>query len=85
MNYDYGEAPNTYLSIHAEAHALVLAAKAGIKAEGADMFVSIFPCANCARLISQSGVKRVYYGGGYSMLEGEKVLKDAGIEIILVQ
>ncbi|PIR44411.1 MAG: hypothetical protein COV10_04710 [Candidatus Vogelbacteria bacterium CG10_big_fil_rev_8_21_14_0_10_51_16] len=85
MNYDYGEAPGVYLSIHAEAHVLVLAARAGIKTEGADMFVSIFPCANCARLISQSGVKSVYYGGGYSMLEGEQILKDAGIEIVLVQ
>jgi len=85
MNYDYGEAPSVYLSIHAETHALVQAAKQGIKTEGADMFVSIFPCANCARIISQSGVRRVYYSGGYSMLEGEKILKDAGIEIILVQ
>lgn len=44
-------------SIHAEANALLYVSRS--QAEGATMYVTHAPCADCAKLISNSGVARV--------------------------
>lgn len=44
-------------SIHAEANALLYASRADT--EGATLYVTHAPCADCAKLISNSGVARV--------------------------
>ena len=38
----------------------------------------------CAKLIAHAGLTRVFYQKGYAMLDGERVLKQAGVEIIRV-
>lgn len=48
------------LVVHAEANAIALAARTGTKTEGAHMYVTATPCSECARLIIQAGIKRVY-------------------------
>src|SRR5690606_10170342 len=71
-------------AIHAEALAISEMAKKGIPLEGTSMYVSTFPCPVCAKLIASSGIKKVYYYEGYSMLDGEDVLRSKGVEIIRV-
>ncbi len=83
-NLDAGQGPGVYLSIHAEAWAIALAAKQGISTDGADIYVTTFPCPSCARALMEAGFKRVFYKKGYSLLDAETILKSAGIEIILV-
>lgn len=51
--------------IHAEANAIAFAAKNNISTEGSDMFVTITPCSNCAKLILASGIKKLYYKSVY--------------------
>ena len=72
-------------AIHAEQAIIAEAAKKGISLEGADIFVSVFPCPVCAKLIASAGFKRCFFGSGYASLDGETVLKAAGVEIILVK
>jgi len=72
-------------SVHAEALAIARAARAGIKLEGADIFVTTFPCPVCAKQIAMTGIKRLFYATGYAVLDGQKVMEAAGIEIIEVQ
>ncbi len=72
------------IAIHAEAAVVARAAKEGIAMDGATLYVSTFPCPNCARLIAEAGIKKVYYQKGYSLLDAEKILKAYEIEIILV-
>ena len=84
-NFDYGEQPEIYLSIHAEADIIAQAAKAGISLKNSELFTTTFPCPNCARLLVRAGVKRLYYALGYSKLDAEQILKAAGVEIILVK
>lgn len=84
-NLDAGEGPGVYLSIHAEAWAIAQAAKKGLSTEGADVYVTTFPCPTCARSLVEAGFKRVLYKKGYSLLDAEKILQDAGIEILLVE
>ena len=84
-NLDAGEGAGIYTSIHAEASVLAKAARKGLAVDGADIFVTTFPCPTCARSLVEAGVKRVYYKKGYSLLDAEEILKGSGIEIILVQ
>jgi dCMP deaminase len=71
---------------HAEASLIAEAAKQkNISLKDADLFVTDFPCPPCARLISGSGIKRCYFSRGYTILDGEDILKDAGVEIIFVK
>ena len=44
--------------VHAEMNA---ALKAGTECKGADMYVTLFPCEPCTKLMAQAGIKRVYY------------------------
>lgn len=75
---------NYVTSAHAEVAAIGEAARRGIATEGAELYVTDFPCPYCARLIAKSGVKKVYFLKGYAVLEGDELLKEAGIEIIKV-
>jgi len=84
-NLDAGQGPGVYTSIHAEAAAIAEAAKNGVSTDGADAYVTTFPCPTCARLLVKSGVKKVYYRNGYSLLDAEEILTGAGVEIILVK
>lgn len=71
-------------AIHAEASVVAQAARAGISLSGADLYVTTFPCPACARLIAESGFRRCYFTGPYSVLEGDTILKAAGVTLLWV-
>lgn len=71
-------------AIHAEASVIARAARYGVALEGCDMFVTTFPCPPCAKLVAESGIRRLFFIGDYSMLDGEKVLTSRGVELIRV-
>lgn len=48
-------------SIHAEMAALMAAARGGISTIQSTMYVTVFPCHNCARHLVAAGVKAVFY------------------------
>lgn len=70
--------------LHAEQNILVKMAKSTESIEGADLFCTHSPCEECAKLLAQSGVKRVYYKIAYRIPEGLNVLASLGVETILV-
>lgn len=72
-------------AIHAEAAVVARAARDGVSLEGADLHVSTFPCPACARLVAEAGFARCYFGGGYSVLHGDDVMRAAGVEMIFVE
>jgi dCMP deaminase len=71
-------------AIHAEASLVASAAREGIVLAGADLYVTTFPCPACARLVAETGFRRCFFTGPYSVLDGESILKAAGIELIWV-
>lgn len=71
-------------AIHAEASIIAQAARDGVPLRDADMYVLTFPCPGCARLIAETGFRRCFFGGAYSVLEGEEVLRSSGVEIFWV-
>lgn len=52
-------------TVHAEANALLQCAKFGVPTEGAEMYVTHYPCLQCCKQIIQSGIKAVYYANDY--------------------
>jgi dCMP deaminase len=52
-------------TIHAEANALVQAARNGVRISGASIYVTTIPCWGCFRLIANAGIVEIYYGGVY--------------------
>jgi dCMP deaminase len=71
-------------ALHAEAAIVARAARAGRTLAGADIYVSTFPCPACARLIAEAGFKRCYFIGQYAVLDGDEILRRAGVELIWV-
>ncbi|HEY7145647.1 MAG TPA: deaminase [Streptosporangiaceae bacterium] len=82
--FERGVRADLSTAIHAEAAVIAQAARAGVSLEGADLYVSTFPCPACARLIAEAGFRRCYFSRTYSVLEGDLVLHAAGVELIWV-
>lgn len=56
------ERPTKYdYVVHAEMNCILTAARYGIALEGATLYTTLFPCANCAKHLVQSGVAEVVY------------------------
>lgn len=72
------------LFIHAEGDLIARCARDGISTKGKDIYVTTFPCPNCAKLIAASGITTCYFVEGYAALEGERTLRDAGVAIIKI-
>ncbi|MDT2140528.1 ComE operon protein 2 [Enterococcus faecalis] len=48
-------------TIHAEMNAILQCAKFGVPTEGAEIYVTHFPCLQCTKMILQAGIKKIYY------------------------
>ena len=68
--------------LHAESNAIAKLAKSSDSGSGADIFVTHAPCMECAKLIFQSGIRRVYYSSDYRDDSGIRFLKQSGVEVI---
>lgn len=67
--------------LHAEANAILKVAKSTNSCEGATLYLTLSPCKDCAKLIHQSGIKRLVYIKEYKDSSGLKFLKKAGVEL----
>ncbi|MBT3249471.1 MAG: hypothetical protein HN846_01910 [Candidatus Pacebacteria bacterium] len=85
VNFSRGEAMEVSSSLHAEEAVIAKAAAEGISLKGADLYATTFPCPFCARLVAYSGIKRVFYKDGYSVLDGAELMKSQGVELVKVK
>ncbi len=67
--------------LHAETNCIAKLARSNESGLGADMFITHAPCLDCAKLIYQSGIKRVWYGTEYRDSTGTEFLRKSGIEV----
>ncbi len=67
--------------LHAETNALAKLARSTESGLDADLFVTHSPCLDCAKLIYQSGIKRVFYATAYRDNSGINFLKSSGIDV----
>jgi len=67
------------MAIHAEERAIL--SLNGRSAEDSTLYVTTFPCFQCARLIIDAGIKRIVYVEAYPTPETAKFLKEANIDV----
>ena len=70
--------------LHAETNAIAKLARSNESGLDGDLFVTHAPCLDCAKLIYQTGIKRVFFGTHYRDNSGVDFLKASGIEITQV-
>lgn len=70
--------------LHAEANAITKVAKSNNNSLNATLYVTASPCLECAKLIIQSGIKRVVYSEKYRLEDGLRLLERAGIETVFI-
>ena len=69
------------LCTHAEQNAICQAAYYGNSIAGGTIYITISPCLTCAKLIINSGIKEVVYGGDYAFIDKVKeMFKAAGVK-----
>jgi len=76
------EGDHCVATVHAEANAIIQAARHGVSIDGASIYTTSSPCWNCFKLIANSGIKKIYFGEFY---RDERILtfaQKAGIELI---
>jgi dCMP deaminase len=69
-------------TVHAEANAIIQAAKNGVAIDGAELYTTASPCWSCFKLIANAGIKRVYYGEFYRDERSGDVARRIGIELV---
>jgi len=70
--------------LHAEANAITKVAKSNNSSENSTLYVTTSPCMECAKLIIQSGIRRVVYCNQYHNTDGLDLLRRAEIEIVYI-
>ncbi len=69
-------------TIHAEANAIIQAARHGTSIEGAGIYISASPCWSCFKMVANAGVQRIVFGEFY---RDQRIFEHAarlGIELV---
>ena len=66
--------------LHAESNAIAKCARSVSSSDGAHLYVTHSPCVDCAKLIIQAGIGKVFYKVTYRDLRGVGVLIMHGID-----
>lgn len=69
-------------TIHAEANAIIQAARNGVKIDGAEIYITASPCWNCFKMIANSGIQKIYFQEFYRDSRIIDVAKQIGLELI---
>ncbi len=69
-------------TVHAEMNAILQCAKFGVQTEGAEIYVTHYPCLQCCKAIIQAGIKTVYYAADYrNHPYASELFKDANVNV----
>ena len=71
--------------LHAETNAIAKLARSNESGLDGDLFVTHAPCLDCAKLIHQAGIKRVWFGTAYRDNAGVDFLKASNVEVAQVK
>ena len=79
QNIESGMGHGICPAVHAEQNAMI---QAGRNSLGCTLYVNAYPCKICARMVVNSGIRKVVVSGDYADKDGLKILEAAGIEVI---
>ena len=69
-------------TIHAEANAIIQAARNGVNINGGEMYTTASPCWSCFKLIANAGIVRIFYAEFYRDERSLQVAPRIGVELI---
>lgn len=72
-------------TIHAEANAVIQAARNGVRIDGADIYVTASPCFSCFKMCANAGIKRINFGEFYRDERIFELAQKLGIELANVK
>jgi len=72
-------------TIHAEANAIIQAAKNGVCIDGATIYTTASPCWPCFKLIANAGIKRICFGEFYKDQRIFEFAKKLKIELVKLE
>jgi len=76
------EAGHCVATVHAEANAIIQAAKNGVRIERAEIYTTASPCWDCFKLVANAGIRTVYYGEFYRDERSIEIARQLGIDLI---
>ena len=82
LNIPSGTRHEICYATHAEQNAIIQAAKLGVCIDGATLYCTHQPCVICAKMIINSGIKRIVYKDGYPDEISMQLLRESGVEIV---
>ena len=68
-------------TVHAEANAILQAAKNGVSIDGAEIYTTASPCWNCFKLIANAGIRRISFGEFYREERIRETAQQIGVEL----
>jgi dCMP deaminase len=69
-------------TVHAEANAIVQAARNGVRLEGGDIYVTASPCFGCFKMVANAGLGRIAFGEFYRDERIFELSRRLGIELV---
>lgn len=81
MHVPSGERHELCRGLHAEQNAIIQAALHGVGISGATLYCTNHPCLICAKMIVNSGIRKILYRHGYADDLAREMLQEAGIEV----
>ena len=82
-NVPSGQMHELCRGLHAEQNAIIQAGLNGSSARGATLYCTHQPCSICAKMIINAEIQTVYVAEKYPDELAEKLLAEAGVELIL--
>jgi dCMP deaminase len=82
LNIPSGQRHEICRGLHAEQNAIIQAAYHGVNIQGGDLYSNTQPCTQCAKMIINSGIKKIYYFSDYPDSLALELLDEAGVELI---
>lgn len=72
-------------TVHAEANAIIQAARHGVRIEGSDIYTTASPCWDCFKLIANSGITRIFFRDFYREPKSFEIAAGMGIQLIRIE
>jgi len=69
-------------TVHAEANAIIHAARNGVAIGGAELYTTASPCWPCFKLIANAGIRTIYYGEFYRDERSRETAEKIGITLV---
>ncbi len=80
-----GERHELCRGLHAEMNALLQASQCGVKISGATLYTTTYPCSLCAKMLVNTGIKRIVTLTDYPDALAKEILSAANVKVEIVK